>query len=196
MPVVALCVVGLRRPFTFVCPTCSFNPAALHSHHPRYPLLAYSARPMQFCLMAALTSSRSICTEPHSPPELHWLHPQRGTRRKTRMVFALLPAMPESGQDCPAFRPGQPPHYRTRQKWHSETGWGHHLQERVALRRHPGYELSPQSTPVGQHPLDPLWRSGGDIPRRACFDYRRRARPFSLRKLGFSGVASLRGRTL
>jgi len=85
------------------------------------------------------------------------------------MVFALLPALPESGQDCPAFRPGQPPHYRTRQKWHSENGWGHHLQERVALRHHPGYGLSPQSAPVGQHPLDPLWRSGGNIPRRACF---------------------------
>ncbi len=107
MPVVALCVVGLRRPFAFACPTCSFTPAALHSHHPRYPLLSCRARTMQFCSVAALASSGSICTEPHSPPELHWLYPRRGTRRKTRMVFALLPALPESGQDYPAF-PARP----------------------------------------------------------------------------------------
>jgi len=88
-----------------------FNPAAMHSHQPRYPALA----PVR-------GHCGSVCCRPRElRRHLHrsafaasdaLAHPRRGTRRKTRLVFALHPALPGSGQGCPAFRPGRPPHSR------------------------------------------------------------------------------------
>jgi hypothetical protein len=88
-----------------------FNPAAMHSHQPRYPELA----PVR-------GHCGSVCCRPRElRRHLHrsafaasdaLAHPRRGTRRKTRLVFALHPALPGSGQGCPAFRPGRPPHSR------------------------------------------------------------------------------------
>jgi hypothetical protein len=88
-----------------------FKPAAMHSHQPRYPELA----PVR-------GHCGSVCCRPRElRRHLHrsafaasdaLAHPRRGTLRKTRLVFALHPALPGSGQGCSAFRPGRPPHSR------------------------------------------------------------------------------------
>jgi hypothetical protein len=169
-----------------------FNPAAMHSHQPRYPELA----PVRGHCGAVCCRPRELRRHLHRTAFAAsdaLAHPRRGTLRKTRLVFALHPALPGSGQGCPAFRPGRPPHSRPGGNVTPKSAPGRTALKSVLLCvAIPEAGLSPQSSPGGQHPLDaPRIRVAPAVraPGAPVFDYRRRAGPFSLRRLGFTGVA-------
>ena len=133
--------VSLRRPFASACPPCrstlmqALTPSA-------YPFACACARPLRSVGCRPQGLGRHP-RSPQSPLGMHWRSPRRGTLRQTRLVFALHPSPPKtvspaSGQGCPAFRPdsrfspvaAEPSLRKRRRK--------SRLQERVALRRHPG----------------------------------------------------------
>jgi hypothetical protein len=87
---------------------------------------------------------RASSAEPQSPLRMHWRSPRRGTLRQTRLVFAAHPsppktASPGSGQGCPALRPvSRFSPVAAENVTPKVSPTERRLQERVALRRHPG----------------------------------------------------------
>ena len=131
-----LCAVRSRLPVLHAVQPCCYalTPAAL-------PFACASARPLRSVGCRPRRFGRHP-RSPQSPLRMHWRSPRRGTLRQTRLVFALHPspprtASPGSGQGCPAFRPDSrfsPVAAETSLRKRRPS----RLQERVALRRHPG----------------------------------------------------------
>ncbi len=152
---------------------------------------------------AALVNSVVICTEPHSPLQMHWRIPRGARAGKrgwcspfTRPCRVRVRVARHSGQDD-RHTPGVSRRSFSAKPDPAETSL-RNRPRRTAFKSVllcvaiPEAGLSPQSSPGGQHPLDaPRIRVAPAVraPGAPVFDYRRRAGPFSLRRLGFTGVA-------
>ena len=169
-----------------------FNPDASHSHHPRYPELVPVRGHFGSVCCRPCTLGRHLHRTAFAAFDA-LAHPRRGTFRKTRLVFALHPAVPDSGQGLPAFRPGRPPHSRRGRNVTPKSAPGRTAFKSVllcvAIPSTTGQACCRRVRQKANTLLIRLRRTGGKSPRRACFDYRRRAGPFSLRRRGFTGVA-------
>jgi hypothetical protein len=106
----------------------------------------------------AVEHSVVICTDPHSPLRMTGASPE-GHAQENAAGVRPSPGVAGFGSGLPGIPARTTATLPARQKRHSEIGpLKNRLQERVALRRHPSHSgpgLSPQSTPGGQHPLDP-----------------------------------------
>ena len=162
-----------------------------------------NARPLRFCLLPpSRTPSSSAqncirrfrCTG--ASPEGHAQENAAGVRPS--------PGVAGFGSGLPGIPARTTATLPARQKRHSEIGPPEEPPSRACCSASPSPPL--RDPPTLKAPADAqvcrrrvrqkantllirLRRTGGKIPRRACFDYRRRAGPFSLRRLGFTGVA-------
>jgi hypothetical protein len=181
------CAIRSRSPVLHAVQPCcnALTPAAISCACAR-------ARPLRFCLLPpshAPSSSaqnrirRFRCTG--ASPEGHAQENAAGVRPS--------PGLAGFGSGLPGIPARTTATLPARRKRHSEIGPRRTAFKSVLLCvAIPEAGLSPQRSPGGQHPLDaPRIRVAPAVraPDAPVFDYRRRAGPFSLRRLGFTGVA-------
>ena len=193
-----LCAVRSRPPVLH-----AVQPCCKHSHHPRYPVLA----PVR-------GHCGSVCCRRHKiRRHLHrtafaasdaLAQPQAGHTQENAAGVRPSPGFAGFGSGSPGIPARTVATLPARQNRHSESVAPHRLRQgsvgqgtrlqRACCSASPSPPLRDGSvaTEFARRPTPSLirrGRTGGKSPRRACFDYRRRAGPFSLRRLGFTGVA-------